>query len=313
MIDPTRSAVLVSVHVPKCAGTSVRLYLKKALGAAHRDLYADRASLVYAEDYLATEVLADLTVRSLSSHFIRCFPPALAGRRLLYVTFLRDPIEHFLSYYSYIRKVYAHITDPELSACLPPACDQLSSRAFTAWLLDRRFDTPFRENYATNFFARYTWTAATGRGPRPGTTLWPHVWDPSDWAAYAVDRLAVARRVLSRFFFVGLAEQLQAGLDVLRRRSAAWGFDLPAEPIGFANVSRECRDDTSWLRAGDPVGRRLLASLREDFALYHFAGQLFQQAVAHTDAGVRRDRAEATGCGPGSSPFNRLSVHQLAG
>src|ERR1051325_1797223 len=99
MNHQSRPAVLVSVHVPKSAGTAVRLYFEKALGSGHRNLYADHSSAVYAEDYLASAVLADPAVRSLSSHFIRRFPPTLAGRPLLYFTLLRDPLEQFLSYY----------------------------------------------------------------------------------------------------------------------------------------------------------------------------------------------------------------------
>jgi len=262
--------VFVHVHLPKCAGTSLRTHLQRSFGCGHRNLYPERHSFVFDDDSLWKDALAETTVRSISSHFIRRFPPFVYGRRMLYFTFLRDPLEQFLSYYSYIQKVGRHIRDPELLASLPPSAHTLPSREFALWLLQHPFDISFRENYVPNFLARYVWMAGTGRGPgvEPG---WPQDWEADDWVDYCAARLTTAKAVLEDFLFVGVVERMAQGMDLLRERAARWGLRLVPGTPPVENVSAECRDDTSWVRCEDEVGQRLMQSLESDFELYRFA------------------------------------------
>ena len=265
--------VLVHVHLPKCAGTSIRTHLKRSFGSEHRNLYPGPHSFVYDEDRLWKEAISDPAVRSVSSHFIRRFPQFIRGRRVLYFTFLREPLQQFLSFQSYVRMVGCHIRDEELLASLPPDAHNLSSREFARWLLEQPFDIAFRENYATNFLARYVWMANTGRGPRDHSK-WPQHWAVSDWDAYCTTRLAIAKNVLESFLFVGTVEQMAQGMDVLRERAAQWGFGLAPGVPPVENGSAEFRDDTSWVRPEDEVGQSLLRSLGSDFELYNFARNL---------------------------------------
>ena len=102
----------------------------------------------------------------LSSHHVRAFPRWLAGREMLYVTFLRDPIEQFVSYMTHIKKHYLKITSRSLLEAVPPDAPQLTLREFARWLLTQDRDIPFRENHNVNFFARHS--APARRGPFGG-------------------------------------------------------------------------------------------------------------------------------------------------
>src|SRR4051812_41918333 len=100
-------AVIGHIHVPKCGGTSVSKLLDEALGAAHLRLWVDDTYFVYSEEALAN--LITPSVQVFSSHYLRTFPGTLAGRKARYFTFLRHPVEQFISYLTYSRRFY-HVT-----------------------------------------------------------------------------------------------------------------------------------------------------------------------------------------------------------
>ena len=70
--------------------------------------------------------MRDPSIKAFSSHFVRRFPPVLTERPVQYVTFLRNPIEQFISYITYTRKHYAAIKDLVLLDHLPPQMPGLS-------------------------------------------------------------------------------------------------------------------------------------------------------------------------------------------
>ena len=186
--------VLAHIHVPKCAGTSFRRALDEVFHRGHLHLYFETGterslptSFVYSTEQISRLIESD-NVAAFSSHFVRRFQATSAGRDLYYVTFLRQPVEQFLSYLSFTRCVFGHISDPDLLSHLPPRMPELSLRECARWLL--RHDTKkfinFRENYVTNFFARYEVQERYGFCYT----------DP----AYRIVRLHLARNVLRRFF-----------------------------------------------------------------------------------------------------------------
>jgi hypothetical protein len=146
--------VLAHIHVPKCAGTSFRLLLDDIFTDRHLHLYSEPGTnrslpttFVYSEAQLG-EFVEPSSTKALSSHFIRRFPNVINGRPILYVTFLRDPVQQFISYLSYTRQVFRHIQDPELLSHLPPNMADRSLRDCADWLLkqDSRTFRNFREN-----------------------------------------------------------------------------------------------------------------------------------------------------------------------
>src|SRR5260370_874971 len=253
LMDP----VIAHIHVPKCGGTAFRKFLIKHYGPAHLPLYVSDTFFVYPEEELAG-YLTDRAVRGFSSHFVRTFPEKLADRDLIYITFLRNPVDQFISYITYVQKNYQNIQhEKTLLSCLPPHLLSLSVREVARWILTCDREVNFRENFTVNFFARYTLPGEVG----------PFRVDKY----YRQNRLAAAQRILAQFFFVGVSEQMDRSVAVFRKLMERCNFSFPPGEVPLENTSFEFRDDLSWIRGEDEVGSLLLQSVREDQKLYEWA------------------------------------------
>ncbi|MBV8582119.1 MAG: hypothetical protein JOZ86_15955 [Candidatus Eremiobacteraeota bacterium] len=253
--------VLVHVHIPKSGGTSVRVWLYRGCPYGFGAWYPDYD---FDETTLAAAGLGDPRLRALSTHNIRRFPAVSCGRTMRYVTLLRDPVEQHLSFVHYLKQMIADGVMPPLA--LPPDAASLSSRALTAWLLDSAPDGA-HDDPQTAFLADHAWRERAA--------------DPADAAAYRRERLGLAMDVLRGFAAVGTLERLHDSLDLVRRRAEAWGFALrPAREVGHENVTQIPRDDASWVSEDDAVGRRFLASVADDRALYAYAERLLDEGRA---------------------------------
>lgn len=255
--------VIAHIHVPKCAGTAFRNWLAAYFGPAHLALYPEEHNtfFVYSEEEV-TRYLSNPSVRAFSSHYVRTFRPSIAGRELVYITFLRDPIEQFISYLTYVRKVFAAIRDQNLLSCLPPDLPSLTLREAAQWVLTRDWEVNFRENYTTNFFARYPFRAQFGCS--------------APEARYREKRLAIAQQILEQFFFVGISEQMDRSVALLQSLAQDRGLAFPTGKVPIENTSFEDRDDLSWIHERDEVGALLLESVHEDRQLYDWAAAKFR-------------------------------------
>ncbi|HVO60892.1 MAG TPA: methyltransferase domain-containing protein [Terriglobales bacterium] len=262
LVDP----VILHIHVPKCGGTAFRNFLQNHYGAAHRALYVSDRFSVYPEEELA-EYLADRNVRCISTHFVRTFPQRLAGRDLLYITFVRNPIDQFISYITYIKKNFQDLRhDQPLMTCLPPDVPSLSIREIAHWILTHHAEINFHENFTVNFFSWYP----LRDGP-----------NGLDQAQYRKQRLATAQKILEDFLFVGLVEDMNRSVSVLRRRVEAANLPFPSGEVPFENFSLDFRGDLGWINSDDEVGRLLLDSVREDQQLYDWAqARLLEYSVS---------------------------------
>lgn len=237
-------------------------------GTGHVHLYLNHSTeFVYQNDNLA-KIVRDPGVKAFSSHFVRRFPKTLGQRAVHYVTFIRDPVQQFISYITYTRKFYEHICDPLLLAQLPPRMPALTVRESARWILHgpQTVFRNFRENYSTNFFARYPVLDSRGFEYK----------DP----LYKGMRQDTARQVLSGFLMVGIAEHMSESWTLLRCRTAKLGIDLPDVCMPVENVTNEERERMDWVHADDEVGSRLLASVEEDEKLYRWALRGFQEESA---------------------------------
>ncbi len=270
--------VLIHVHVPKCAGTSFRRHLDDSFGDRHVSLYVDQTAFVYTPELLAGTVLNKGPVSAISSHFIREFPPLIRNRPALYITFLREPVRHFLSYLTYFKKHFHNLTEPELLRSLPQEFAQMSLRDISEWILTRDAVIPFHENYQVNFFAERAWSQMSGYA-RPGSEYAVSRWEPAQFERYRCVRLDLARLILGNFFFVGLVEDTDRGVQHLRGECAKINIQLSDRPLGHENISGDLAGELTWIHPGDRVGSLLLESLREDFALFRWATARYQKAV----------------------------------
>jgi hypothetical protein len=263
MNEISRHPVLGHIHVPKTAGSSVRQVLDDRFKTAHLHLYQGHGtSFVYDNEVLSL-LFANTSHKAFSSHFVRRFPPLLAGRPAHYITFLRHPVQQFLSYIAYTRKYHSVISDSDLLSHLPPHMPDLSIRECARWILNEPVEgfRNFKENYTTNFFARYELLDCKGL-----------VYDSP---SYRERRLAAAERVLENFLLVGISEHLDESWSILRQHAAAAGIQLPDVRIPVKNVTPRDRDAADWVHPDDEVGHQVLASVEVDMQLYRkFSGRL---------------------------------------
>lgn len=259
--------ILAHIHAPKTAGSSFRRVLDEYYRQGHIHLYFDNSTTFVYENRELAELVRDPSIKAFSSHFVRRFPPVLADRPVYYVTFLRNPIQQFISYITYTRKHYRGIPDRVLLEHLPPQMPHLSIRECAQWILDGPDSSfrNFRENYATNFYARYPLFDAHG----------------FDYAErrYRNERLKAAQNVLSNFLLVGIAEHLDESWRLLRHRAEQIGIQLPDVRIPTENVTADQRDSLDWIRADDEVGGKLLESVREDLLLYSWGLDQFRRSA----------------------------------
>jgi len=244
--------VLAHIHVPKCAGTSFRILQERYFGPRHVGLYVDDTYFVYKEETIRGYLVQYSGMQGFSSHHVRVFPRWLAGRKMLYVTLLRDPVQQLVSYMTHIKKHYSRITSKSLLAAVPPDAPRLTLREFARWLLTQDRDIPFRENHNVNFFARHS--------------------APAAW-----DRLEAAKAALEGFFFVGTTERMDESMAKLRALTREAGLDFPPGHIQVENSSAEYRDDLSWIHSDDEVGSLVLRSVAKDRQLYDWAVARLEQ------------------------------------
>lgn len=260
--------VLVQIHIPKCAGTSVGVWLREASISGNLAGFGSfYSNFVFDDDGLWEAGLRDPRLTAISAHNIRRFVPEIHGRRMHYFTILRQPLAHFISMVRYMiqeRRAYG----------IPPEVGD-TSREIATWILERPVGSHFRNNAQTDHLALYPWCDATEGRCDP---LRYASWDLADQVTYERERLDVAKRALVSFLAVGTVERLHDTLEVLRRRSAVHGLHLlPAGAVQLANVTRTPIDDVSWLD-NTVIGERVVDSLTVDLELYGFAQQLLAQA-----------------------------------
>jgi hypothetical protein len=144
----------------------------------------------------------------------------------------------------------------------------------TAHVLSRPIGAAFRENPQTNHLAFYEWCARTGGRCDPAQY---GSWSPADQAAYLSERLELAKELLRTLLVVGTAERLPVAMNLLRRRSAAYGFALlPFEEALRLNTTTIPLDDVSWIE-GTELGSSLLDALALDLELFRYGEQLLTE------------------------------------
>ena len=111
-----RLPVVVSVHLPKTAGTSFGAALRRAYGEAYLEDYGDlpmqhapwkRQWRALRAAIRGADVLPE-PVRCVHGHFLAAKYRFLARRqKVCYITWLRDPVERIASHYHFWRRDYA--------------------------------------------------------------------------------------------------------------------------------------------------------------------------------------------------------------
>ena len=188
-----------------------------------------------------------------------------------YFTLVRRPVDQALSQ---VRYRYETMPDVQLAESGTP-----SLRDIVAWGLDGP-EQALTENMQTDWLALYPWRDSEAPACDPAAIS---TWPGDVRAAYRRERLGVAKDLLRGFFAVGTVDRVIPTLEVIAKRAAPLGLALlPAQEITLENVSKTRIDDTSWIDENDEVGRRLLGAFEEDRALYEYANELLDEALAVT-------------------------------
>lgn len=91
--------IIAFAHIPKTAGMTVQLLLRRHFGVRHLDL---PKGFIYTEALLSRDLRLNPLVRSLAGHSLRPFVDFGAlENRLVWYTFLRDPVQRFVSHYQH--------------------------------------------------------------------------------------------------------------------------------------------------------------------------------------------------------------------
>jgi hypothetical protein len=253
--------LLVFVHIPKSAGTALNTWL--SLSHHYGNLYvkvADSSVSALRWTDVSPVDLADRRLRSVASHHLRTYPPSIHGRRLRYITILRNPIAWWVSHVRFFHKLEASESQPRRSL-----------REYAEWILDQPELTMLEQlNGQTNFIAEHEWFRLNRRDDMG-----------IDWKAegelferYRRERFDLAKATLHNFDALGTVERLDDFTQILQAKAPAW--DVPLIRIDGLNpthVTQAPPVDASWINAGDSVGKRLLDAFAEDFELHRLAGE----------------------------------------
>ena len=91
--------IIAFSHIPKTAGMTVQLLLRRHFGLRHLDL---PKGFIYTEALLSRDLRLNPLIRSLAGHSLRPFVDFGALEdRLVWYTFLCDPVKRFVSHYQH--------------------------------------------------------------------------------------------------------------------------------------------------------------------------------------------------------------------
>lgn len=240
--DQITDPLLVHVHLPKNGGSSTNDILFESFGYRYVPQYTADPTELQVADFFATAVPRIPQAQVIASHSFREFPDRAAKRPLLHVTFLRHSIARHLSYYRYARKHY-HTFSPEHIKTLPPNFLEMTPQDYLRWEAGLA-----RLGYSLGQIAHFD--------PEGNPTR--------------------ARDVLEGFFMVGVVEQLDRGLALLRKKLKAVDLHLVELPAGRANTTEDLYDETGGMLE-DPATREAASYLNDDLDLYNWAKRRFER------------------------------------
>ena len=240
--------LLVHVHLPKNAGSSLLNLFRDSFGDRHCDLYFEDPRVEHTFHSIVSQLQVNPGVISISSHSFTDFPPLLGYRIPLYICFLRNPIDRHMSYYRYCKKNYALLTK-EHRMMLPNAFLKMSVRNFFEWKAEHEKKHGYTGNHQVQYFAR-------------------------------ANDLKKATEVLSNFFFVGIVEELDRSVSLLRKKLQPYGIYLIEKKLLMENATPEFYLETKDSEE-DALIRSYIKNLESDIMLYEWAKCRFAEEATN--------------------------------
>jgi hypothetical protein len=281
--DPMdRQPIFIHVHVPKTAGQSLNVVLQQWFKGTHYGWYQPNPGKSYTEEELSQFVAERPKLLSLASHSIRVFPPLIGGRPALYYTFLRHPIDRMVSNITYAKKNIRNFSEQHRKQW-PADIEKLDVRE----ILRRRHDQssgPLHGNGLNRFFTESAYFRKQSFLQRAnGADVNEH---------YSSVCVGMSTTVLDSFALVGLTEEFDKSIEMLRRLFCSFGITAPTIELPRNNISSELRDDLSWINERDEVGRKVLQAVEQDMVLYDYGKSLFAKHCEKWLSNVEPGRTE---------------------
>jgi hypothetical protein len=193
--DAPLKPIFVHVHVPKCGGTSLNKLLSVWFNGLMQWIYFPDPKRILTVNEMEDFVRRNQNVDCITSHHIRLFPPVIAGRPALYLTFLRQPADYCISSARHAIQTQREMSS-EHRALQPKNLDQLSVvDLIQHWIQEEEKDVFVGADFSRIFFE----TAAIRLGVDPRKTI------RSNEELESIQNLgrAIAITQLEHFFFVG--------------------------------------------------------------------------------------------------------------
>jgi len=253
-------ALFCHVHISKTGGTSLNLLLARWFPCAFEVVDHPDPNHVLEIDALGEYLIQRPQLSCVSTHHLRTFPTAVAGRRVHYFTILREPMDRAVSLLTFMRKYSSEFTD-EHKRILPAHFEQTAEldilEQWTEETISARRSGKFAGNPVTATFI--------------GKDL--HCDFLGNRRACETAAAAKCIAVLNRFLFVGDFANFEASVHELARRIRALGASTcEIDQMPSERISRDRRDDLKWLEEGRAVVDAYMDGLMIDGMVYrHFA------------------------------------------
>jgi Sulfotransferase family len=251
MKESRNAPVILHCHIPKTAGTTVSIGLRRSFEFFHQQHYHPDPLYILTSEILERLLEINPNLKSLSSHHLRSFPLNISERQTFLITFLRKPEDALISQLRHTQRQFSTFS-PEVQRFWPKETPRLSLRELARQFLDR-FEADRDFCPQTRFFCSPTAMAKFGL---------------SDGNNYGTDSHEIAQSILNEFHFVGIVDEMKKSLELLTDRLAQRNVRVYFDACGRQNCSPEKAKPT-WMTLDDDVGRRVLKASKSDLLLYH--------------------------------------------
>jgi hypothetical protein len=252
--------LILHCHIPKTAGTTVSAGLRRSFDIFHFHHFHPDPFYVLTREILEELLEIDPSLKSISSHHLRSFPLSVRNRPTFLMTFLRKPEDTFISQLKHVQRSFWSFPE-EVRRLWPKETPSLTLRELAREYLDI-------VTASQDFSPQTRFLCNPDAGARFGLM---------DGHDYGLDNYEMARLILTKFNFVGIVEDMKKSLEVVTDRLLQLGTRVYFK----TDLRLNCGDKGSmpaWLTPEDEVGKRVLATSRNDRLLHdQFLEKLLQE------------------------------------
>jgi len=224
--------IILHGHIPKTAGTSVQELFQVNFGSDHFQHWVPDSLYCLSKTDIEAMLDRQPDLIVISSHNLRFFWRQLCGRRTLPITFLRKPTAVVISLLRYIKQNFGQLPEP-VTRPWPENTPDLELRE----LADR-------------YLARFQTTGWLRPQTRPSGQLCPltRFFCPLNYTRplslrdsrwFGHNSFSIASRVLEQFFFIGLVEEMEFSVRLLRAKLTQFGIHLTIPGQIWANRTKD--------------------------------------------------------------------------